>query len=75
MCSSELIYPLRCVRHGTHSVVDRRCPECEYHDRVITSRLATELWYRRNADLAGELESLADALANGLELELPQGYR
>jgi hypothetical protein len=75
MCSSELIYPLHFARHGTRSVVDRRCPECETYDRVITSRLAAELWHRRNTNFAEELEALADALASGLELDVPDGSR
>jgi hypothetical protein len=54
-------------------VVDRRCPECGNLDRVITSRLAAELWYRRNAFIAEELDALADALAGGLALEVPRG--
>jgi hypothetical protein len=72
-CSSDLIYPLHCVRHGTRCVIDRRCPECDNFDRVITSRLAAELWYRRNAFIAEELDALADALASGLALEVPRG--
>jgi hypothetical protein len=52
-------------------VIDRRCPECESRDRVVTSGLAAELWYRRNAYVAEELEALADGLANGLGLEAP----
>jgi len=56
-------------------VVDRRCPECENHDRVLTSRLAVELWYRRNACIAEELEALADALADGLGLAVPCRFR
>jgi hypothetical protein len=75
LCSSDLIYPKHCARHGTRCVIERRCPECETHDRVITSRLAAELWYRRNANIAEELAALADALANGLALEAPDGYR
>jgi hypothetical protein len=75
ICSSDLIYPLHCTRHGAQSVIDRRCPDCGNLDRVITSRLAAELWYRRNAYIAGELEALADALANGRALEEPRGYR
>jgi hypothetical protein len=73
VCSSDLIYPLHCASHGLQRVIERRCPECENHDRVITSRLAAELWYRRNAYIAEELEALADALASGLSLdsELP----
>jgi hypothetical protein len=75
ICSSDLIYPLHCARHGAQRVVDRRCPECEHHDRVITSRLAAELWYRRNAFIAEELQALADALADGLALPLPPRLR
>jgi hypothetical protein len=73
ICSSDLIYPVHCARHGKQSVIERRCPECGSLDRVITSRLAAELWYRRNAYIAEEIESLADALANGLALEVPWG--
>jgi hypothetical protein len=69
VCSSDLIYPLHSARHGAQRVIDRRCPECGNLDRVITSRLAAELWYRRNAYIAEELEALADALANGLTLD------
>ena len=54
-------------------MIDRRCPECGKLDRVITSRLAAELWYRRNAFIAEELEALADALAGGLALDVPYG--
>jgi hypothetical protein len=56
-------------------VIDRWCPECENHDRVRTRRLAAELWYRRNARIAKELKALADGLANGLALEVPQKTR
>jgi hypothetical protein len=56
-------------------VIDRRCPECESHDRVVTSRLAAELWYRRDAYIGEELAALADCLANGLGLEAPPRFR
>jgi hypothetical protein len=75
VCSSYLIYPLHCSRHGAQRVIDRRCPECENRDRVVTSRLAAELWYRRNAFIAEELEALADALADGLAPDVPPGFR
>jgi DNA-binding transcriptional LysR family regulator len=75
VCSSDLIYPLHCAQHGAQCVIDRRCPECESHDRVVTSRLAAELWYRRSAYIAEELEALADALANGLGLAVPPRLR
>ena len=60
---------------GAQCVIDRRCPECEHHDRVITSRLAAELWHRRHAYIAEELEALADALASGLAPAVPHDYR
>ena len=71
VCSSDLIYPVHCERYAAQCVIDRRCPECESRDRVVTSGLAAELWYRRNAYVAEELEALADGLANGLGLEAP----
>jgi hypothetical protein len=74
-CSSDLIYPVHCERYGEQCVVDRRCPECENHDRVVTSQLAAELWCRRNAYIAEELEALADGLASGLALEVPRRFR
>ncbi len=75
VCSSDLIYPLHCERHGEQCVIDRRCPECESRDRVVTSQLAAELWYRRNAYVAEELDALADGLAHGLGLEVPPRLR
>jgi hypothetical protein len=42
---------------------------------VITSRLAAELWCRRNSNIAEELYALADALACGLALEVPDAFR
>ena len=56
-------------------MIDRRCPECGNHDRVVTTELAAELWYRRNACIAEELAALADALAGGLGLEMPRRFR
>jgi hypothetical protein len=41
----------------------------------VTSRLAAELWYRRNAYVAEELDALADGLAHGLGLEVPPRLR
>jgi RNase P subunit RPR2 len=59
-CSSKLIYPRGCEPFGDdHELVDRRCPECEHADRVVTSAFAARLWERaqerRRADLAAEL--------------------
>jgi len=34
--------------------------ECESRDRVVTSRFAAELWYRRNAYVAEELRCMLE---------------
>ena len=62
-CRSKLIYPRGCEPFGDgHELVDRRCPECEHADRVVTSAFAARLWERaqerRRADLAAELLQL-----------------
>ena len=59
-CSSKLIYPRGCEPFGDdHELVDRRCPESEHADRVVTSAFAARLWERaqerRRADLAAQL--------------------
>jgi hypothetical protein len=39
--------------------VERRCPECEHHDRVVVSTVASVMWersqQRRAVELASEL--------------------
>jgi hypothetical protein len=56
--------------HDGLIIVERRCPECGHCDVVRTSRLAAQLWYRRNARFAHELAGLTDALAAGLEPDI-----
>jgi hypothetical protein len=70
ICTSELIYPVRCAARDAMSLIERRCPECEHRDRVCTNRLAAELWHRRVAHIRAELSALADALADGFEPDL-----
>jgi hypothetical protein len=70
-CSSGLIYPVACSTWERQSVLERRCPECEHRDLVITNRLAAAVWIQRCNDVCDELSALADALASGLSLELP----
>ena len=68
VCSSGLIYPVTCSSWKRHSVVERRCPECEHRDVVTTHRLAAAVWLRRGESAAEALRALADALADGLEV-------
>ncbi len=46
-------------------MVGRRCPECEYRDRVVTTRFAAAVWARHETRVASSLHALADALADG----------
>jgi hypothetical protein len=45
-------------------------PDCEHRDVAITHRLAAAVWLRRGKSAADDLHALADALADGLELEI-----
>ena len=54
------------------AVVDRRCPECDYRDRQITTALAAAIWTREELRVAETLLALADALADGMVLDLSE---
>jgi hypothetical protein len=69
-CESTLIYPVACSPWKRQSLVERRCPDCEHRGVVITHRLAAAVWLRRGKSAADDLHALADALADGLELEI-----
>ena len=68
VCASGLIYPVTCSSWKRQSVIERRCPECEHRDVVVTNRLAAAVWLRRGESAATALHALADALADGLEV-------
>lgn len=76
-CESSLIYPVTCSPWKRDSLIDRRCPDCEHRDVVITHRLAAAVWLRRCQTATEQLQALADALADGLEFEfeLPTSER
>ncbi len=47
-CASPLIYARAAVAlEGGRVAIDRRCPECERHDRVVASSAAVAAWARR----------------------------
>ena len=68
-CTSGFIYPIRCVSWDRSSVLERRCPECEHRGVVVTNALAAAVWRRRNDRAGDEMLALADAVADGLEME------
>jgi DNA-directed RNA polymerase subunit RPC12/RpoP len=78
-CASRLIYTIDTAGYDAEVILDRRCPECEHRDSVVTTALAAAVWYRRDTRLLAELRALADSMlgepaANALrptELDLP----
>jgi DNA-directed RNA polymerase subunit RPC12/RpoP len=69
-CASGLIYPVSHATWEGQSVLDRRCPDCEHRDLVVTNRLVAAVWLRRCEAAAQHLSTLADALADGCWFEL-----
>jgi transcriptional regulator NrdR family protein len=73
-CQSRLMAPVDAVGGdgGDEVVIERQCPECGHHDRVVTTPLAAIVWARHEARVAGSIEALADALADGAPIELSE---
>lgn len=70
-CESKLMAPIDAVGgDGDEVIIERHCPECGHHDRVVTTPLAAIVWARHEARVAGNMEALADALADGAPIEL-----
>jgi hypothetical protein len=62
-CLSRLIYAIDSAGYENEVILDRRCPECEHRDSVVTSALAAAVWYRRDTRIMCALLDLADSLA------------
>ena len=72
-CASQLVVPVSTVDLDRSSaVVARHCPECGHEDRVLTTAVAADLWRRREARVAASMKGLAEALADGLPIELSE---
>ena len=67
-CGSRLISAEHSEPCADGVLVDRRCPECEYSDRVFTTTFAAAVWERHDTRVAASLQALADALADGAPL-------
>jgi DNA-directed RNA polymerase subunit RPC12/RpoP len=61
-CASRLIYTVDTAGYDSEVILDRRCPECEHRDSVVTSALAAAVWYRRDTRILAELTILADSM-------------
>jgi hypothetical protein len=68
-CGSRLIYPRDVGGTGATVMFDRRCPECEYCDRVLLNPVAAAVWSRHEDRVRADLAALADALARGEAIE------
>jgi DNA-directed RNA polymerase subunit RPC12/RpoP len=62
-CESRLIYAVDAAGYEAEVILNRRCPECEHRDSVVTSAIAAAVWYRRDTRLMQQLMDLADSLA------------
>jgi hypothetical protein len=71
-CSSRLIGPTHTDACHDGVIVDRRCPECDHRDRVVTTAFAAAVWARHEARVASSLVALAEALADGAPIELSE---
>jgi DNA-directed RNA polymerase subunit RPC12/RpoP len=67
-CTSRLIYTIDTAGYDAEVILNRRCPECEHRDSVVTSSIAAAVWYRRDTRLMRELMELADSLAQPVPL-------
>jgi hypothetical protein len=61
-CESSLIYTTDSAGYDAEVILNRRCPECEHRDSVVTTAIAAAVWYRRDTRLLAELAALADSL-------------
>jgi DNA-directed RNA polymerase subunit RPC12/RpoP len=71
-CSSRLIGPTHTDACRDGVIVERRCPECDHRDRVVTTAFAAAVWARHESRVASGLLALADALADGAPIELSE---
>ena len=71
-CSGRLIGPTRSEPCRDGVIVDRRCPDCDHRDRIVTTAFAATVWARHEARVASALLALADALADGVAVELSE---
>ena len=72
-CDSQLMTPLDATSSaGDEVVIERQCPECGHHDRVVTTPLAAIVWARHEAHVASSMHALADALEDGAPIELSE---
>lgn len=63
-CNSSLLQPLRADRiDDDSSCVTRACPDCGRQDTVIAADVAVQAWLHREADIAAQLTTAADAHA------------
>jgi hypothetical protein len=71
-CESGLIYAVDAAGYEAEVILNRRCPECEHRDSVVTSALAAAVWYRRDTRLMRQLMELADSLSEASPLPLAE---
>jgi DNA-directed RNA polymerase subunit RPC12/RpoP len=71
-CRSGLIAPLAADECHDGMIIGRRCPECDYRDRIVTTRFAAAVWARHETRIAASLGALAEALADGAPIAISE---
>jgi hypothetical protein len=71
-CLSRLIYATDAAGYAYEVILNRRCPECEHRDSVVTTAIAAAVWYRRDTRHMHELLQLADSLAALTPMTVPE---
>lgn len=72
-CGSKLMAPVDAAAgDGDEVVIERQCPECGHHDHVVTTTLAAIVWARHEARVGTSMRALADALEDGVPIELSE---
>ena len=71
-CLSRLIYAVDAAGFNLEVILNRRCPECEHRDSVVTTAIAAAVWYRRDTRHMHELLQLADSMAESAPMPVPE---
>jgi transcriptional regulator NrdR family protein len=71
-CLSRLIYAIDAAGYDYEVILNRRCPECEHRDSVVTTAIAAAVWYRRDTRHMYELQQLADSMAASAPMTVPE---
>ena len=72
-CESQLMTPVDATSgDGDEVVIERQCPECGHHDRVVRRRSRRSSGPGTRPASPSSMHALADALEDGAPIELSE---